>query len=828
MISKVLDPVIVSRYEETHLRHRERIQDLWQKAQQRLPLQDTEQLVELCQKVGGRTAMPSPVWFERAGRFLGGCHANDVRMALQYHMCQKRIKLGQDLNAGRSRVFVGKGWDDVLVIPFYTAPGRINAFMFVGRDATDPEDFVFKRVTPIISQFECKDQAPMWDSGLTMYETLMRDHQKFGTTAFILNDPILALKLQLRHLRDSNTPLPICGSIIDGKVSNRWVWRSMFPRDYIIWAPEMCPELIQQAVRANGRIAIGDSLTAMVDDPAKRRPVEWLERMERMAKPWATVLEEEFQKKDVAECENLLLSLQLTDAELDRFISGCCEPVRVKLDQIYAANKRQYRSVSISGKTVIEEDGYWKLESGEIISDTVIRIENVVYFPDENKTDYRGYVTRNDQVIEFADNATIIEKNTGAWVRNLLARNGAGRANIQRNWTQHLLGLAQGFHEPESYKGIESFGWNDDRLIFPNFEIYSGGRVLNKEAWYTPNELVPAQDLYAPEHPSREVVELLGTSGLTASIFWAAAAHVTSNLLAELLHQERRGLVLLGAAATSIGNAAVTSLGCITTELVNCNQYAKRTVDTHINKVTRHPWPVYLEREGKKDAALTAWLAHPEACNSVVSLPACHAYAMMVNGNWNLLCAEGTPSAGGTIERIGRVILPAYLHNLATRNFRLTYTDTYTNSVLTDMAAWFGDITHDDTVFKQAATILDTESDPIDYFVRLTYLGMTTGLLTTINEEFEEGHQPAITVAENHVRIHKDQVSKLVTTHDTQLLDLVRLSRELRSAGVLLQEDDTHWQLDKTWWTENIGACDLRARTTAQGGTTDAGRRSVR
>jgi hypothetical protein len=200
---------------------------------------------------------------------------------------------------------------------------------------------------------------------------------------------------------------------------------------------------------------------------------------------------------------------------------------------------------------------------------------------------------------------------------------------------------------------------------------------------------------------------------------------------------------------------------------------------------------------------------------------------MMVNGNWNLLYAEGTPSAGGTIERVGRAILPAYLHNLAARNFRLTYTDTYTNSVLADMSAWFGDLTNDDTVFKQAAAILDTEPDPIDYFVRLAYLGMTAGTLVTINGEFEEERQPAITVTGDHVRIHKDQVNKLVTTHDTQLLDLVRLSRELRSAGVLLQEDDTHWQLDKTWWTENIGACDLRTRTHAQGGTSDANRGPV-
>ena len=64
-------------------------------------------------------------------------------------MCTNRLKKGESLNAGRGRVFKGKDWNDVLVIPFYTAPGRIHAFMFIGRDAQAPDDFVLKRV-PVV------------------------------------------------------------------------------------------------------------------------------------------------------------------------------------------------------------------------------------------------------------------------------------------------------------------------------------------------------------------------------------------------------------------------------------------------------------------------------------------------------------------------------------------------------------------------------------------------------------------------------------------------------------------------------------------------------
>ena len=45
VISKVLDPVAVEKYEEAHIRHRQRLQDMWKAAQKRLPLQDTEQMV---------------------------------------------------------------------------------------------------------------------------------------------------------------------------------------------------------------------------------------------------------------------------------------------------------------------------------------------------------------------------------------------------------------------------------------------------------------------------------------------------------------------------------------------------------------------------------------------------------------------------------------------------------------------------------------------------------------------------------------------------------------------------------------------------------------
>jgi len=817
VISKVLDPIAVEKYEEAHIRHRQRLQDMWESAQKRLPLQDTEQMVELCQKLVGRAATPTSTWFERAGRFLGGCHANDVRMALHHTMCTNRLKKGDSLNAGRGRVFKGKDWADVLVIPFYTAPGKIHAFMFIGRDAEAPDDFVFKRVPVVSHQFETKDQAPIWDSGLSMYETLTIEHKKFGSTTFVLNDPVTALKLQLRHLRDNNTPLPICGSIIDGRISNRHVWKNAAHRDYIIWAPELSPELIQQAMCAKGRIAVSDSLRALPDDVSRRRPVEWLERMVRQSRAWEDVLETELEKMELAECENLLLYLNMSDVELARFMQQCSEAICNKLQKIKTAGKEKHRSIAINGKTVLEKDGHWTLASGEILSDTIIRLENVVYYPDENVTEYRGNVTRDEQVIEFAELASVMENKTGAWLRNLLARHGMGRPNIQPRWSQHLLGLAQGFHEPTSNKGIESFGWVDDRFVFPRFEVHPGGHVLEQDAWYTLTEMTPARDLQAPGNIPHETLKTLGASSQSSAVFWATAAHITSNLLAEVLHQDRRGLVLLGAAATSLGAATATSLGCITTDVSALGAF-KRVVAKNSAAIVRHQWPVYLRCDKYKNKLLADWLQHPDAKNAIVDLLPQHAQALMINGGWNLIHVDGAPSVGGTLQRVGAPILPAYIQHLAARRFRLTYTGSYVESVLADMSAWFGDLTNDDTVFRQAAALLDSAPDPLDYFAELVYHGLVSGKLTTINEEFEQSHAPAIAVSGEHVRVSKKRINSLVTVPEIPLLDMVRLSQEMHSAGVLIRDDAEHWWVDKLWWTEILSDRDSRHKAKNYGG----------
>ena len=228
-----LDPSIIDKYILGHVEYRKGIRALWAAAQERLPLNDTPTIAKLHDKFTAGHTASSITWVRRGKQFLGGCHINDVLRAFR----QEKVRnSGPDLdphtlNSGRGRIFKGRGWSDVLVLPYYELPGKIRGFTFIGRDGGS-KDIIYRRVSSGTEGLKLGADTAAYDPGLSMYETMFSYHPKYKSTTFVIADPLVALRLQLRHLKQSNTPLPICGSYSDGKLINRWLWSAAFSRNF--------------------------------------------------------------------------------------------------------------------------------------------------------------------------------------------------------------------------------------------------------------------------------------------------------------------------------------------------------------------------------------------------------------------------------------------------------------------------------------------------------------------------------------------------------------------------------------------------------------------
>ena len=73
-------------------------------------------------------------------------------------------------------------------------------------------------------------------------------HGRFGYAVFVLDDPVEALRLQLSHLQNSCTPLPIL--LIHPEAPARAAWQCLPQRLLVFWSPRGNPQIEEFAALA--------------------------------------------------------------------------------------------------------------------------------------------------------------------------------------------------------------------------------------------------------------------------------------------------------------------------------------------------------------------------------------------------------------------------------------------------------------------------------------------------------------------------------------------------------------------------------------------------
>ena len=801
-----LDPSIIDRYILGHVEYRKGIQTLWTRAQERLPLNDTPTIAKLHDKFTAGHAASSITWPRRGKHFLGGCHINDVLRAFR----QEKVRnSGPDLdpltlNSGRGRIFKGRGWSDVLLFPHYELPGKIRGFTFIGREGGS-KDIVYRRVS---NGTEANDRrqyagAAAHDPGLSMYETMFSYHPKYKNTTFVIENPLVALRLQLRHLKQSNTPLPICGSHSDGNLINRWLWSAAFPRNFIFWGQELTADLIQQARHANGRIAVGKTLSTLPRAATEKTPAQWLDLMERTAKPWQVVLEKELTTASVPVAEALLLRLRLTTQELKKFAADCARDVREKLDELFSITGHDFKSIIVEGRTLVETPDGWALEDGAVICDTIIRIEKVIHQPTKDCAYYRGHVERRGRRVDFTDEAEQIETHVGKWLRNKLIPAGLGRPKVSATWQRHLLTIAQSFHEPESVVGVDSFGWEEEQqsFVFPHFVLRRNGEVVNEPTAHVIGENSPGIALRQPQPLTLQQITQLNEAAEHLDVFWATIACVTANIVAPAFNLPSTGIALFGPGAVTTGRAAARALGCVDVEL------GQQTMGSALRKLheanTAHGWPFVLKKYGTvKNKTLRAWLTDPEAKNCVVPVGWYQAQALMLNGGWNVIECQQPETALRSVAELGPYILPAFLQYLCRQRLQLQRDDGLVRGVLDELSLWFeglgghdlracGRLIHVGEVFSR-------EPMPREYLLNIIFQMMTEHKLKLVMEGFNnEGRADQAVQHNEHIYVPQRAVLELVTKKGAPGLDVNLLGQEFNSYSV---DGGLYWAIPKEEW----------------------------
>jgi hypothetical protein len=165
----------------------------------------------------------------------------------------------------------------------------------------------------------------------------------------------------------------------------------------------------------------------------------------------------------------------------------------------YFGNSSTSRSIEFDGDRIDESKSGWT-QDGKLVSNAVIRIDEIHNDTKSGHSIMRGIVSFDDKVVPFQeDKAKIRGAATVKWLEQLLTRHG-GWFRYGPKWGARLLDIGREFSKDsiKTYSSDHPFGWEGDVLRFQRFMVDSDSvshavsRVAGPDIPY-PENLSPAE-----------------------------------------------------------------------------------------------------------------------------------------------------------------------------------------------------------------------------------------------------------------------------------------------------------------------------------------------
>lgn len=444
----------VDAYLDGEPKKRQAYRAFWEDAQRYFSAQQSVEFRKLKVRLRIHASTSPEQWTNGPGQLVGAYPYRDIRAVIApgcssfarkgyktVRLTRGKVRGGEGGDGGGKRYFVGRDWGDVLVFPYHDAPGRLSGFQFIGRQAR-PEDCSFWGLPRARSE-----------AGLAGLQTTETVHPEFGTHVFAVDNPALALRLQIRNTGSSLVNLPIVSWYDQGRTYSHDVWNTLQHRHVIFWGWTMSAALIRQASLCDGRIALvpldADNPDTVDHYLRLKPPRDLLGRAVKRARPWQDALAAWAAKQPPSAVESLLLDLENRQMDVTA-IAAILGPFAVTL-----ATAPMTRTARVGDREVRETaDGWTVRASGkkpyQAFSTAIVRIDRIVT---ETITHYQGRVIYQGYVLPFSIPAETFEREAVLQVCLLCVNAGLGRPTIHGSASQ-LIAAAMAFRTPEAYQVV--------------------------------------------------------------------------------------------------------------------------------------------------------------------------------------------------------------------------------------------------------------------------------------------------------------------------------------------------------------------------------------
>ena len=747
-------------------------------------------VIDISRKYGWKIEGSSTWRKAGANRLVAGMHYS----VLEALFWPNTYKSGSDVpgkyisNPSNSRIFVGRNWGDVLVIPYYDMPGRVCGITIIGRNADPDKDVLYKCTLK---------NRDVKEAGLAGHPKVFSTK---GDTVFGFRDHISGVRLQMRHMGMKTEPLPLVLWRDDGNRRSRFAWDMFGNRKIIICDTKFSPEALAQAITSDGYMVT-------VADIDYGQPRETLQKLEENSKHWSDAFENFAETATTPELEELVYSLPraMTRKIFDKISVGTKERLK---------SLSKFRSVGrvvVLGTRLIEEredSWYWTLEkrrsrashsSESLVADAVLRIDKVIYVSRSKKTYYQGRVKYLGTEYEFCVDRKKMTSKPFAWMQGFLLTKGKGLLRYSAKWEQAGIELALLFKAAIFVQGCDVVGWDDTTEMFhlPYYTISEGDAKRKEQA--TVVEDSPASHIQDFRELTPDEMERLVKPGRASEAFWANWCACVANILAPAFNHPTRGIAVVGAGAIQGMRQVARSLGCHQCEVGGREPKVKEN---------EHNWPMVIGLDDRStEVKMMQWVNERKQHKDVIVVSLEQALGLLAAGGWNIV-VDMDITSGGATDKARDYLVTNYLSYIMDKKLINVYQGgELLDSVFDSVAEWVESHHVDATPVRNSRQLLSVYArhKTLSAFGRLLSRWYNSG-------EFEIGSKFSPDKMAWHtpdgVFVAKAKLLNLWKKKNLPRLDINDMTEHMIRGNVLIKESSLEnclgWIIDKTWWAENV------------------------